>query len=77
VVAGQVGHQVGVRSVPKLAVRALGLVNPTLRELGETYYQFGEPFVLDVTKYQTTFGTAGTPLSDAIAATLAWYRTRS
>jgi nucleoside-diphosphate-sugar epimerase len=77
VVAGQVGHQVGVRSVPKLAVRALGLVNPTLRELAETYYQFGEPFVLDVTKYQTTFGTAGTPLSDAIAATLAWYRTRS
>ena len=46
-VAGQVGHQVGVRSLPKPAVRALGLVNPMLRELAETYYQFGEPFVLD------------------------------
>jgi nucleoside-diphosphate-sugar epimerase len=74
--AGQVGHQVGVRSLPKLAVRALGLANPTLRELAETYYQFGEPFILDTTKYQATFGTAGTPLGDAIAATLAWYRTR-
>jgi nucleoside-diphosphate-sugar epimerase len=76
VVAGQVGHQVGVRSVPKLAVRVLGLVNPTLRELGETRYQFGEPFVLDVTKYRATFGAASTPLGDAVAATLAWYRSR-
>jgi hypothetical protein len=75
-VAGQVGHQVGVRSVSKLAVRGLGLVNPTLRELTETYYQFAEPFVLDTAKYQATFGAAGTPLGEAIAATLAWYRTR-
>ena len=75
-VAGEVGHQVAVRSVPKLAVRALGLVNPTLRELAETYYQFGEPFILDTSKYQAAFGSSGTPLADAIAATLAWYRAR-
>jgi len=75
-VAGQVGHPVGVRSLPKLALRALGLVNPTLRELAETYYQFDQPFVLDTSKYQAAFGTAGTQLADAIAATLAWYRTR-
>ena len=73
-VAGQVGHPVAVRSVPKLAVRALGLINPTLRELAETYYQFDQPFVMDTSKYQATFGMAGTPLADAIAATLAWYR---
>jgi nucleoside-diphosphate-sugar epimerase len=75
-VAGQVGHPVGVRSLPKLAVRGLGLVNPMLRELTETYYQFGEPFVMDTSKYQAAFGAAGTPLADAITATLAWYRTR-
>ena len=75
-VASQVGHPVGVRSLPKLAVRGLGLVNPMLRELAETYYQFGEPFVLDTSKYQATFGAAGTPLADAIAATVAWYRAR-
>ena len=75
-VAGQVGHPVGIRSLPKLAVRGLGLVNPTLRELAETHYQFGEPFVLDTSKYQAAFGTAGTPLAAAIAATLAWYRAR-
>jgi len=75
-VAAEVGHPVGVRSVPKLAVRALGLVNPVLRELAETSYQFDQPFVLDTTKYQVAFGTAGTPPADAITATLAWYRTR-
>jgi nucleoside-diphosphate-sugar epimerase len=75
-VAAEVGHPVGVRSVPKLAVRALGLVNPMLRELAEMAYQFDEPFVLDTSKYQAAFGTAGTPLKAAIAATVAWYRTR-
>jgi len=75
-VAGEVGHRVGVRSVPKLAVRALGLVNPMMRELPEMAYEFDQPFVLDTSKYQSAFGAAGTPLADAIAATVAWYRTR-
>ena len=75
-VAGEVGHPVGVRSVPKLALRALGLVNPTIRELAEMAYEFDQPFVLDTSKYQDTFGAAGTPLAAAIAATVAWYRIR-
>ena len=75
-VAGEVGHPVAVRSVPKLAVRALGLVNPMMRELAEMAYEFDEPFVLDTSKYESTFGAAGTPLADAVAATVAWYRAR-
>jgi len=74
-VAGEVGHQVAVRSLPKLAVRALGLVNPMLRELAEMAYEFDQPFILDTSKYESAFGAAGTPLADAIAATVAWYRT--
>ena len=76
-VAAEVGHPVGIRSVPKLAVRALGLVNPTLRELAEMSYEFDQPFVLDTSKYQAAFGPAGTPLAAALAATVAWYRTRT
>jgi nucleoside-diphosphate-sugar epimerase len=75
-VAAEIGHRVGVRSLPKLAVRGLGLVNPMLRELAETYYQFSEPFILDTSKYQAAFGPAGTPLAEAISTTLAWYQTR-
>ena len=75
-VAAEVGHPVGVRSVPKIAMRALGLVNPMLRELAEMSYEFDEPFVLDTSKCESAFGVAGTPLAAAIAATVAWYRTR-
>ena len=76
-VASEVGHPVGIRSVPKLFVRLLGLVNPTMRALAEMAYEFDEPFVLDTSKFQSTFGTVGTPLVSAIAETVSWYRSRT
>ncbi len=75
-VAVQVGHPVGVRVVPKPVLRVLGLINPMMRGLAEMSYQFDEPFVLDTSRYESAFGAAGTPLANAIAATVAWYRTR-
>jgi nucleoside-diphosphate-sugar epimerase len=75
-VAGELGHPVGVRALPKLAVRAIGLFNPTVRELTEMTYEFESPFVLDSTKCESTFGAAGTPLAAAVTATLAWYKQR-
>ncbi len=76
-VADDLGHPVGVRSLPKLLLRALGLFNPILRELPELAYEFDEPFVLDTTKYQSTFGATTTPLATAIGVTVAWYQTRN
>jgi nucleoside-diphosphate-sugar epimerase len=75
-VAAEVNHPVGIRKIPKLAVRALGLFNPMMRELAEMSYEFEQPFVLDTSKYESTFGAAGTPLATAISETIAWYRTR-
>jgi hypothetical protein len=57
-------------------VHLLGLVNPTMRGLAEMSYQFDEPFVLDTSRYESVFGTAGTPMAAAVAATVAWYRAR-
>jgi nucleoside-diphosphate-sugar epimerase len=74
-VADEVGHPVGIRTVSPLVVRALGLVSPMMRGLAEMDYQFNQPFVLDTSKYSATFGTATTPLATAIADTIAWYRT--
>lgn len=55
--------------------RILGLVNPTVRALGETWYQRDRPFVADTTKFTRTFGPfVATPHTDAIAATLDWCR---
>jgi nucleoside-diphosphate-sugar epimerase len=76
-VAHEVGHPVAIRSLSRLALRALGLVNAKMRALVEMSYEFDEPFVLDTSKFQTTLGGAGTPLRTAIAATVDGYRGRA
>jgi nucleoside-diphosphate-sugar epimerase len=76
-VADDVGHPVGVRVLPKFAVRALGVFNPTIRELVELSYEFEQPFVLDTSKYESTFGSSATPLKVAVTATVKWYRDRN
>jgi nucleoside-diphosphate-sugar epimerase len=73
-VGAEVGHRVGIRTMPRFAVRALGLVSPMMRALAEMAYEFEEPFVLDTSRYESTFGRGGTPLATAIARTVAWYR---
>jgi len=69
-VASQVGHPVGIRVMPRLALRAMGLVSPMMRGLAEMSYEFDEPFVLDTTKFRTTFGGRSTPLTEALATTV-------
>lgn len=71
------GSEVKVTAIPRAALTALGLVVPVLRELKETWYQFAEPWVIDSTLTEQTFGLAPTPLDEAAAATVAWWRTRS
>ncbi len=64
---------VGVSVAPAAALRLLGLVNPTVRELEETLYQFPRPFVMDSTAAQQTFGLAPTPWPEVLEATLRSY----
>jgi nucleoside-diphosphate-sugar epimerase len=64
---------VQVREHPALFMRALGLVNPLIRELAEVSYQFENPFVLDSTAAQHTFGLAPTPWGDVLATVIANY----
>lgn len=56
-----------VREYAPAAMRALGLVMPVIREVGEVVYQFERPFVMDSTAAQTTFGLAPTPWADTMA----------
>jgi nucleoside-diphosphate-sugar epimerase len=63
-----------VRGTPVLVLRALGLFNPTVRELIELQYEFQEPFVVDSSKIATKLGVHATPLDQALADTLATYR---
>jgi len=76
-VGEQLGYPVAIRSMPPFAIKALALVSPMMRALAEMSYEFDAPFVLDTTKYEDTFGTAGTPLASAVAATVTDYLARA
>jgi nucleoside-diphosphate-sugar epimerase len=57
------------------AQRLIGLFNPTVRALGETWYQRDRPFIADDSAFRRAFGPVKvTPHADGIAATLDWYR---
>jgi nucleoside-diphosphate-sugar epimerase len=70
------GHPPKLRVAPKLLLRLMGLFNPTVRELVEMAYEFEGPFIVDSTKFQTQLGMTATPIQDAIAQTVEWYRRR-
>jgi len=76
IVAAEVGHPVSIRNVPKPLLSVLGLFNPLMKGLAEMTYEFDAPFVLDTKKYQSTFDASVTPLAEAVAATVAWYRAK-
>lgn len=56
---------------PAIALKMVGLVVPTVRELGETMHQFASTWVLDSSAAERTFGLAPTSLADGARATVA------
>jgi nucleoside-diphosphate-sugar epimerase len=67
-------HRTRLTAAGRTALGLIGLVKPELKELRHTLYQFTEPWVVDDTKFRTTFGDISTPLGSAIESTLHWYR---
>ncbi|TDE12669.1 NAD-dependent epimerase/dehydratase family protein [Jiangella asiatica] len=65
-----------VRQVPRVVMEAMSLGSPMLRELRELRYQFDRPFVLDSSDFQETFGQRPTPIDEALAETIRWWRAR-
>lgn len=63
--------------MPKLLLTLVGIVNPLVRELKETAYRFENAWVVDHSKSERAFGANPTPLKDALAATIDWYRSRA
>ncbi|EMY32882.1 hypothetical protein D477_017889, partial [Arthrobacter crystallopoietes BAB-32] len=63
-----------VASLPGWLIRGLAPVLPDARELAEMLYQFEEPFVMESADSQSALGLAPTPLAEAAAATVRWWR---
>jgi nucleoside-diphosphate-sugar epimerase len=69
------GHPVKASGMGKTMMRIGGIFIPGARETVEMMYEFEKPFVVNSSQFEATFGVRATPLAQAIAATLDWYRT--
>jgi nucleoside-diphosphate-sugar epimerase len=69
------GTEPNIQAMSRFLVKTVGLFNGTVRELYEMLYEFEEPFVVDSSKFEKAFGDHATPLSEAIPATVKWFRT--
>ncbi|MEV4564232.1 NAD-dependent epimerase/dehydratase family protein [Nonomuraea sp. NPDC049419] len=56
--------------IPWPVIRAAGPFSYMIGELAHVRYQFIEPFVMDSSAFQRTFGVAPTPIDEALKATL-------
>ncbi|MGI9649544.1 MAG: NAD-dependent epimerase/dehydratase family protein [Acidimicrobiia bacterium] len=73
-IAAAAGTSVKTVGMSPTMLKMVGLFNKPAGELVEMLYEFEEPFRLDTSKFESTFGIAATPLDEAIAATVEWYR---
>jgi len=72
----EIGAEPRIQVPPKLLLRGTSLFNADLREVMEMLYQFEEPFIVESSKFEAAFGMTATPLEEAIATTVGWYRER-
>jgi nucleoside-diphosphate-sugar epimerase len=68
------GQQPRVLAAGRITLRLIGVVKPAMREYLHTLYQFTDPWMVDDGDFRRTFGAMATPLDDALATTLDWYR---
>ena len=72
--AEEAGVEPKMSSIGKLMMRIGGLFIPEAKESVEMMYEFDQPFIVDSSKFEKTFGMKATPLHEAIRETVAWYR---
>ena len=74
IVYKEAGHPLKMQVMPKIMLSGLALFVPILREVKEMVYEFEEPFIMDHSKFDQAFGNIATPLEEAIATTVGWFR---
>ena len=71
-IEAELGQSIKARVGGPLMLRFLGLFNREIKETVEMIFEWTEPYVVDSSKAQNTFGLQPTPLKEAIKATLEW-----
>lgn len=68
------GKETQMTVVSPMMMRLVGLFIPGARASVEMMYEFTEPFVVDSSRIQQTFGLEPTPVAVGIGRTVNWYR---
>jgi nucleoside-diphosphate-sugar epimerase len=71
-VSGLAGRKPRSFAAGALTLRALGLVDPAMKEYLHTLYQFTSDWIVDDTRFVDRFGWGATPMEEALAATYEW-----
>ena len=75
--AKETGQASSVRAAGKLLMSIIGLFSAGTRETVEMMYEFDQPYIVDSSKIERTFGLTPTPTPTAIAETVAWFHAHS
>lgn len=73
-IAEEAGMKPKMSGMGKFMMRIGGLFVPEAKESVEMMYEFEQPFIVDSSKFEKTFGMKATPLRAAIEETVAWYQ---
>lgn len=73
-VFSETGKKPRISAVPRFMVKLMGTFLPVMHELYEILYMWEEPFVVDHGRFEAAFGFKATPLDEAIAQTVEWFR---
>lgn len=72
--AEEAGVESKISSMGKLMMWIGGLFIPEAKESVEMMYEFDQPFIIDSSKFEKTFGMKATPMREAIIEIVAWYK---
>ena len=73
-IAAEMGIEPKMSTMGKTMVWIGGLFIPVAKESVEMMYEFDQPFIVDTSKFEKTFGMKATPMKEAIKETVAWYK---
>ena len=73
-VCAQLGAPSRLSVAPRFLIDLFALFIPPMAAVKETMYQSERPWVVDHGKFARAFGAAPTPLDQAIAKTIAWFK---
>ncbi|MEE9431948.1 MAG: NAD-dependent epimerase/dehydratase family protein [Melioribacteraceae bacterium] len=74
IIEKEIGKTIKVRPAGKFMVSLLGMFNPMIKEVKEMMYSTTEPYIVDHSDFEKTFGANITTHEEAVKETVEWFK---